>query len=167
MDAAARPLPALSTALSPPDVQERPPALLSTALRWTLPHGPDASNGLRAESAGYTPSGMWKRMESMVSQTTATRAEVRKRAREEEAKATGGGGGGGGGGKGRGKGKGGGGGGGGGQPLFPDGFQGHKSYGLALAWLDRGVGTVPPHNGQSGRLGGAMAGPSWAPQAAF
>ena len=25
---------------------------------WTLPHGPDAGNGLRADNAGYTPNGM-------------------------------------------------------------------------------------------------------------
>ena len=104
-------------------IQKHGRSLFFLYVGFTLPHGPDAGSGLRADSASFTPAGVWKRHESMVQGTGTARAEVRKRAREEAARGRSAAGGGGGG-------------------FFPEGWQGHKSYELSLAWLDRGVGTV-------------------------
>ena len=146
-------------------IQKQGRSLFFLYVGFTLPHGPDAGSGLRSDSASFTPAGVWKRLESMVQGTGTARAEVhcplpnahcpmpnaqcpvpkpnaqcpmpnaqcpmpnaqwpyvlqvRKRAREEAARGRSGAGGG----------------------FFPEGWQGHKSYELSLAWLDRGVGTV-------------------------
>ena len=82
---------------------------------FTLPHGPDADRSMRDKHLPHTPAGMWPLSDAVSNSHIQVRNEVRKRATE--ALATGGGAG-------------------------SAGRQGHKDYGLALAWLDRGVGTV-------------------------
>lgn len=106
---------------------------------WTLPHGPDVSRSLSeggklTHTLQFTPAGTWKPAIALTSSAVATRREVRKRSataarvdqrisaaiaanrgRPQESEGSG---------------------------RFEPGHQGHKDYGLALAWLDRGVGTV-------------------------
>ena len=79
---------------------------------WTLPHGPDADRSMRDASLPFTPAGTWKVNAKFVSSTSATRKEVRTRVATLTSSST------------------------------AEARQGHKDYGLALSWLDRGVGTV-------------------------
>ena len=100
--------------------EKSPPFFLYVG--WTLPHGPDAGNAFREAAATYTPNGMWKRGEGMVTATNEQRKELRQRTGVGEfGKAAAGA---------------------ASVSPFEPGYQGHKQYALALAWMDRGVGTV-------------------------
>jgi arylsulfatase A-like enzyme len=81
---------------------------------WTLPHGPDADRSLRTDERVQRsmPFTPAGTWKSGRTTTAATRREVRRRATAIDAE------------------------------RFPAGHQGHRDYRLALAWLDRGVGTV-------------------------
>jgi arylsulfatase A-like enzyme len=79
---------------------------------WTLPHGPDAERSLREEALAFTPSGMWKTGNSV--SLAASRLETRQRRHGITSQH---------------------------EPPNPNQL-GHTDYALALAWLDRGVGTV-------------------------
>ena len=101
---------------------------------WTLPHGPDAWRSLRDKALAYTPAGTWKMSLGLQRTALATRHNLSSRSSlydsggddDVEPRAVGrpsvaswGG-----------------------RAPYAVGYQGHKDYGLALAWLDRGVGTV-------------------------
>ena len=92
---------------------------------WTLPHGPDADRSLKDAHMAHTPAGTWKMPKALISVNERARQEVRARAataaevfaaRAARGDKT--------------------------AINYAAGFQGHNDYGAALAWLDRGVGTV-------------------------